>query len=298
MSDAPTALPSPHESILMSDGTRLVIHRYLPISQVVRGTILSLHGIQSHAGWYTASSQRLAAAGWDVWFLDRRGSGISGGPRGHAPHWDRLVNDVVQLLREIRSRHPEQPVVLQAVSWGGKLAATVARLHPDLIDSVALLYPGIHARICPSFRQRLLLKLADVVGLRRRTVLIPLDDPALFTNDPVRQRFLSEDPLSLRTATTGFLIADRALTLLAQSAGPDIHCPTLLMLAGGDRIIDNAAMRQFFESIAAGDKVLLEFPKAAHTLEFDACFEEYVAAYLQWLDRQAKKSPGVATPGL
>jgi alpha-beta hydrolase superfamily lysophospholipase len=139
--------------------------------------------------------------------------------------------------------------------------------------------------------------LAEFLGARRRPVLIPLNDPTLFTNDSERQQFLREDPLSIRAATTGFLIADQELTRLARASGAAIRCPTLLMLAGRDRIIDNAAMRRFFESIASSEKRLVEFPDAAHTLEFEACFEEFIAALLNWLN-QHEKSPGVAIPGL
>src|SRR5205085_10226583 len=143
--------------------------------------ILAAPGIQSRAGWYARSSRRLAQAGFDVRFLDRRGSGLSKGARGHAEHWERLVNDVAATLRWIRFERPPGPIILQAVSWGGKLAAAVARLHPELIDALALLYPGIHARVRPSFRQTLLLKLADFARARGRSVLIPLNDPTLFT---------------------------------------------------------------------------------------------------------------------
>lgn len=293
MSDAPGNIDLQLEAVFASDGVRLAVHRTTPATQVIRGTIISLHGIQSHAGWYSRSSTCLAEAGWDVWFMDRRGSGLSGGDRGHAAHSERLVNDVVAVLRRIHLLRPPGPVVLQAVSWGGKLAAAVARLHPELIDALALLYPGIHSVIRPSPRQRCLLWLADVLRVRQRRVLIPFDDATLFTNDPARQQFLREDPLSLRAATTGFLIADRHLTRLAQASGPHNQLPTLLMLAGKDRIIDNARMRQFFDSIAATEKTLIEFPEATHTLEFDACFEDFMHAYLVWLNAKTKR-PGVA----
>jgi acylglycerol lipase len=296
MSDA-FPITESREQINASDGVRLAIHRYFPELRLIRGTILSLHGIQSHAGWYERSSRRLAEAGFDVRFLDRRGSGVSKGARGHAEHWERLVNDVVAALRWIQYERPPGPIILQAVSWGGKLAATVARLHPELIDALTLLYPGIHARVRPSFRQTLLLKLADVTRVRRRSVLIPLDDPTLFTSDPTWQQFLYEDPLSIRVATTGFLNADRHLSELAQTAGPEVRCPVLLMLAGRDRIIDNSAMKQFFGTIASGAKTLVEFPEAAHTLEFEPCFEEYVQKLLTWLEAQTK-SPEAAPPGL
>jgi len=297
MSDASSPISRSVENAVMSDGVKLAIHRYFPPSRLIRGTILSLHGIQSHAGWYERSSCHLAKGGFEVRFLDRRGSGISKGARGHAEHWERLVNDVVAILRGIRHEGPPGPVVLQAVSWAGKLAAAVASRHPELVDALALLYPGIHARVRPSIRQNLLLRLADFARIRRRSVLIPLDDPALFTSDPVRQQFLREDPLSIRVATTGFLNADRHLGELAQSAGPDIRCPVLLMLAGRDRIIDNPAMKRFFATIASPSKTLIEFPGAEHTLEFEPCFDEFQKELVTWLTAQTK-SPGVSSPGL
>jgi acylglycerol lipase len=296
MSDV-IAITECREQVTASDGVGLAIHRYFPEPRLIRGTILSLHGIQSHAGWYGRSSRRLAESGYDVRFLDRRGSGLSKGARGHAEHWERLVNDVVATLRWIRHERPPGPVVLQAVSWGGKLAAMIARLHPELIDALALLYPGIHARVRPSFRQTLLLKMADFARVRRRSVLIPLDDPTLFTSDPARQQFLREDPLSIRVATSGFLNADRHLSELAQTGGPEIRCPVLMMLAGRDRIIDNPAMKQFFETIASPSKTLIEFPGATHTLEFEPCFDDFMQQLLAWLTAQTK-SPGVAVPGL
>ncbi len=125
--------PDLSQRIRMSDGVELQVARFRPASGFVRGTILSLHGIQSHSGWYGRSSRRLADEGWEVWFLDRRGAGRSAGLRGHAPHWTRLVNDVRSVLQIIRLQ-TAGPVFLQAVSWGGRLAAVVAERCPRLLD--------------------------------------------------------------------------------------------------------------------------------------------------------------------
>ena len=113
-----------------SDGYRLHYRFYGPQgSETPRGFVVALHGIQSHAGWYEHSSRRLADTGYEIIFLDRRGSGLNEEDRGHAPHVDRLVNDVVQLLSAVRRRRdrqaPSAPIILSAVSWGGKLAAVV-----------------------------------------------------------------------------------------------------------------------------------------------------------------------------
>src|SRR5436190_24333974 len=64
-----------------------------------RADVVCLHGIQSHGGWYEHSCNRLRAAGFAVWFLDRRGSGLNHEARGDAPSFGRLVDDVAEFCR-------------------------------------------------------------------------------------------------------------------------------------------------------------------------------------------------------
>jgi acylglycerol lipase len=269
----------------VSDGTHLHCLHF-PASEP-RAYVVALNGIQSHAGWYERSSTLLADAGFDVRLLDRRGSGRSGGLRGHAPHWERLVNDVVSVLKSVRwergSARLGAPVVLMGISWGGKLAATVAAQRPEFIDGLALLYPGICSQIGPSLLQRVLLPVARVLGVKYRRAPIPLSDPALFTGEPAGQEFIRNDSLALHEATVGFFLADQELTRLSQQSGPAIQCPTLLMLAGRDRIADVAATRRWFGTVAAVEKRLVEFPEATHTLEFDPCVGEFVKELIRWL---------------
>ena len=49
----------------------------------IKAHIVALHGIQSHSGWYTWSSRKLAEAGFAVHFTDRRGSGLNWQARGN-----------------------------------------------------------------------------------------------------------------------------------------------------------------------------------------------------------------------
>ena len=70
----PMFMPPQFEHIVASDGYRLFARHWRPNGQP-RGFVVALHGIQSHSGWYEYSSGRLCEAGYDVLFLDRRGSG-------------------------------------------------------------------------------------------------------------------------------------------------------------------------------------------------------------------------------
>lgn len=195
-----------------SDGYRLHFRRWKPAKENHRATIVALHGIQSHAGWYAASSTALAEAGYDVFFLDRRGSGLNEPARGNAVHHDRLLNDVAQFLtgrrHALRQQDSTIPLILMSVSWGGKLAALTAAQRPELVDALALLYPGIRSNFKATPLQNLQLSIADSLGLRTKRIPIPLNDPELFTADSHWQEFIARDSFTLREVTVSFLLAN------------------------------------------------------------------------------------------
>src|SRR5438093_9066130 len=72
--------------------------RYDPTSPA-KADLVFLHGIQSHGGWYEYSCGKLRDAGYAVWFLDRRGSGMNTVARGDTPSYGRLLDDVAEFLR-------------------------------------------------------------------------------------------------------------------------------------------------------------------------------------------------------
>ena len=275
------------EHFVASDGYRLSTRHWRP-EQPPRGFVVALHGIQSHGGWYEYSCQQMCDAGYEVLFVDRRGSGMNAARRGDAPHGDRLINDVVQVLAEIRRQRdqvdPRIPVVLLAVSWGGKLAVITAARRPEMVDALALLYPGLCSRVRPTAVQRARLWLARKLDIRNKRIEIPLNDPALFTAEPRWQEFIRRDPLALRDVTSGFLLAHQDLTRESLAAATSIDCPTLLMLAGRDRIIDNAATKDWSRRFGTGKLTLHEYSDAQHTLEFEPHPELFVADLLAWLE--------------
>jgi alpha-beta hydrolase superfamily lysophospholipase len=250
----------PHlDTFRASDGYELAVHRYLPPNQP-RGRVVYLHGIQSHAGWYEASCAALMAAGFTVEFLDRRGSGRNTVARGDTPSWQRLVDDVAELLAS------GPPAVLLSVSWGGKVAVAVEQCHPGRTRGVGLITPGICPQLGPPLLTRLRIGGAWLLA-PTRTFPIPLDDPALFTANPVRQAYIREDPLALRRATARFFI--ESVRLDAAIARARVTVPVLLMLAGKDRITHNERTRAYVARLGTPAVRVLEYDGASHTLEFE-----------------------------
>lgn len=255
-------------------------YRSYPAQGATRAEIVYLHGIQSHAGWYEGSCRRFAAAGYRVSFLDRRGSGLNFPARGDAPHYRRLIDDIADYILPLRQR-VTAPIALLAVSWGSKLAVALQKRHPGLIDGLALLCPGICPRIHPSFTQRCRILWAR---LTRPTRLfpVPLSDPELFTSSPKWLDFLRKDPLALHEATARLLVHSVRLDFYVRRAARAVRVPTLVQLAGSDRIIDNARTRHFVQHFSGPCRVI-EYPKAQHTLEFEDQPQVHLSDLLDWL---------------
>jgi alpha-beta hydrolase superfamily lysophospholipase len=276
-----------------SDGYPLHVAVW-PAAQAPRGQVVVVHGVQSHSGWYHRLGRTLAVAGYCASFPDRRGSGANRKDRGHTRSAARLIRDLVEWLRTLRQDNPRQPIALAGISWGAKLVAIVAGRHPELVDAIVWICPGLHPRIGVSRRERLQIAWAFLTN-PRKTFPIPLSDPALFTANPEGQAFIATDPLGLHEGTAGLLAASFFIDRLVRRAPARIRQPALLMLAGQDRIVDNARTLEYFRKLASADRQVLEYPEGHHTLEFEPDPTRYALDLVAWLDRQignAGQHPG------
>lgn len=263
-------------------------YRDYPAAGTVRGRVVFVHGIQSHAGWYEHSCQRLSDAGFAVSFLDRRGSGQNNEARGDTPSFRRLLDDIADYLRPLRQQGPSLPLFLGGISWGGKPVTALQRRHPGLCDGLTLLCPGFRPQVSPSRKERLGILLSRLTA-PRRMFPVPLSEPQLFTATPHWQQFIRDDPLSIRQATARFFVESVRLDLYLRLAVSHIRLPVLLLLAEHDRIIDNGRTRAFVERFPAADKEIHEYTGANHTLEFEDNPEPFLADLRHWLQRQSAR---------
>ena len=89
-----------------------------PIAEVV-----FLHGIISHGGWYLESCSNLASHGFQVHFLERRGSGLNGSGRGDVDQpalagWERVPSlrwIVLHMIEEYARHNGHADLLREAV---------------------------------------------------------------------------------------------------------------------------------------------------------------------------------------
>ncbi len=274
-------MPEPRiESWTAGDGYLWKYRRYEP-SGPPRGEVVALHGIQSHGGWYETSSNFLADHGWGVSFLDRRGSGMNEEARSDCPSFRRLLDDIAEFMRPLRERTAGS-VVLLGISWGGKLAVALQKRHPGLCDGLILVAPGLRPKVrlrLPSRLRVLWKRMTDPTQM----LPIPLNEPELFTGNRERQEYIRTDPLTIHDATARFLFESRRLDVYGRLARRRVRIPVLLLLAGQDRIINNAKTRRFARRMRRAETTVIEYPYAHHTLEFEANGPAHLDHLLTWL---------------
>jgi alpha-beta hydrolase superfamily lysophospholipase len=186
----------------------------------------------------------------------------------------------------LRDEDPAPSTALAGISWGAKLAVIATARHPELIDALALICPGLQPRVGVSVKEKLQIAWSFLTN-PRRTFPIPLSDPALFTANPQGQAFIAADPYSLREGTAGLMAASFIIDRMVGRAAGRIRQPALLMLAGQDRIVDNARTLDYFGKLASSDRKVIEYPEGHHTLEFELDPSRYALDLVAWLDRHA-----------
>jgi acylglycerol lipase len=258
-------------SVKASDGYEIACRRWRPSRGQTYGRIMILHGIQSHAGWYETLAQILASCGLDALMPDRRGSGANQVDRGHARTSRTLLSDIDSVLEawnEVTDTQLKFRPVIAGISWGGKLALAAAASKSDRFSGLALIAPGLFAKVRPPLLTQAAIAICGLVSPK---VLfpIPLSDPSLFTSNTFRQKFIETDELTLHKATARFFIVSRFMDFRTLRIATKIDCPIMVQLAGKDRIVDNERIREYVRLLPGRPSKVIEYPESHHTFEFE-----------------------------
>jgi acylglycerol lipase len=273
-----------------SDGVNLHYLRWSSGRSPPWAVIIFLHGIASHAGWFGETAADLNRQGVAVYGPDRRGSGRSGGPRGHLERYGRALDDVEEMVRLVSSEHQTTPIFLAASSWAAKLAVVYAAQRPSSLSGLLLLGPGLLPRVNLSPTRQLFVVVGHLVAPTAR-LPIPLT-PELYTANPPYVDFIRGDRLRLLEATTRFFWETARLDRQRGRASAHLNLPLLVLQGEDDKMMDVPRTRRWFSRLSVENKTYVAYPGAAHTLDFEPDRSRYLADMLAWLsDRLPSGSP-------
>ena len=264
-----------------SDGVELHYLRWSGGPSPPWAVLIFLHGIASHGGWFAETAADLATEGVAVYAPDRRGSGRSGGPRGHLDRYERALDDVEETVRVVSAEHPGTPLFLAASSWAAKLGVVYAARRPAPLSGLLLLGPGLLPRVSLSRARQLAVVAGHLVAPTAR-LAIPLT-PEMYTANPRYLDAIRGDRLRLLQATTRFFWETARLDRGRGPAAASLELPLLLLQGDDDAMMDVAGTRHWFSRLGAEDKTYQSYPGAGHTLDFEPDRGRYLADLHGWL---------------
>jgi lysophospholipase len=223
-------------------------------------------------------------AGLDVIAADLVGHGKSPGRRGHIVDFatDHLsaVDELVAAADELGFTAPR---FLLGHSLGGLIAARWVQTRGASIAGLVLMTPFVAARADVPAWKRLL---ATVLSrpLPAFSLETGIQDSDLF-RDPVEQQAYGADPLVQRVISAGHWIAIGAEQRRLLIEADRLTLPTLLLLAGEDRIVSTDAARELGESLP--DVTVIEYAEAFHALHADPDSGSVFSDVVEWMRQQA-----------
>lgn len=246
--------------------------------------MLLVHGLGEHSGRYAALAGDLNALGISVRAFDHRGHGASQGKRGvvgKAP--DCLSRDTVDIFHAYAAEAADLPFLF-GHSMGGLVAMHAVGkwgLRPrGLIASSPALasYAGRFDRL---LSQVLLLLAPDLTVANG----LPADK---LSHAPALEREYLDDPhnhnrISARLARYLFDAGPEVL-----GAAPAWSVPTLLQIAGSDRLVDSAGARAFAQAAPREAVEFHDYAELYHEIynEAEPARSQVVADLGRWLQTQ------------
>jgi alpha-beta hydrolase superfamily lysophospholipase len=246
----------------MSDGFNLFYRHWRAVGKAEK-SIVCIHGLGCHSGFFKPIGQNLAANGVEVYALDLRGFGNSkeeGLPRGDTRDFKRHLQDIDEAVDFVRKGYQNQKVYMLGHSLGGLYALWYVANHPDSLDGVILAAPAIESGLKPPPR-----KVDAGLVLTSETTIDMYEAWPQSLKESDEGKMWHQDPLSTTRFSWRWLAGTMTLRdKVAFQNASQIRKPTLIIQGEADDLDLPSGSKRLFESLAAEDKSLQTFPDADH----------------------------------
>lgn len=273
------------EKFITSAGKTELFVRDWPAADDVerRGSVLVVHGLGEHSARYEDVAKTLSASGFDVRAYDQQGHGKTSGKRGVVESGRAMLLDLRFVFEDFAANSQTLPFLL-GHSMGGAIAL---RAVADKIvgpRGLILSSPAIAANLSIVDRVklavgRLIPDVAVANGLNPDHVSRDSTVIADYLSDP-----LVHDRISPRLAR--FILECGRVGL---EKAPDISVPTLLLVAGDDRLVSPQGSRELFARFGENIATMKWYDGLYHEVlnELPEDRARVVADLFEWVDRNA-----------
>lgn len=130
-------------SFMGNENASINVLTWIPETPQLKGIVVLVHGMAEYANRYDEFARFLAANQYAVYAHDQRGHGFTlnnskVGFFGKKDGWELILSDLHKLVKTVKEKHPEMPIILFGHSMGSLLARTYAINYGRFIDKLVL----------------------------------------------------------------------------------------------------------------------------------------------------------------
>lgn len=221
-----------------SDGEILHIRHWKPSK--VREVIIALHGLGDHGGWYCGFLEEFYKLGYEVYAMDRRGSGLNTSNRGDITSFEVFTRDVKELIEKERLGK----ISFIGVSFGALIALSYAIKYPEHVKDLMLFAPAIKSKIKLSIFYELSVLHAMVFN-PTRMFEVPYPNKWIAANKKFVDK-IGKDKLHQRHFTARFYREMIRMSMFVKKNYTRLHAPQLIFLGEDDHLVENRFVFRFF----------------------------------------------------
>ena len=251
-----------------------------------KAVVALTHGHGEHIGRYAHVGAAFSAAGYALMGFDLRGHGRSGGPRGHTPSLEALMQDIDRFLEQVRRRYPGLPVFLYGHSVGGALVLSYGlRRKPDVKGIIAT---GSALHTEPERHPDKVIMARILGSLLPRVAISTGLQTSKLSRDPQVESAYIKDPLVHDRISLGFgknMLEGNRWALQHASEFP---LPLLLMHGADDQISYPSGSQEFAAALGGKAKLVL-WDGLYHEIHNEPEKAEVLKTTIQWMDEQLGK---------
>jgi alpha-beta hydrolase superfamily lysophospholipase len=255
-----------------------------------RLSLIMVHGFSAHCGLYRHVGAAFASAGIAVTQFDSRGHGRSGGRRGHVNDFSEYLDDLAMVVDWARQQNVGKPWALLGHSMGAaiSLAFVLDKTRTEMPGRLVMATPWLKLKMKVSPPKR---TAANIAARFLPTLTGPNGIIAEnISRNPLVLDGFDKDPLVHHVATAGWFLAALRTQARIRLQPKELHVPTLMLLAGGDRIVANETALAFARE--AGSVVeIRDYPELFHEMYLEPEAAVVLADIAAWLlGRTIKKT--------
>jgi len=259
------------------DGLDLFFRHWRP-EQTGVGTFLVLHGLGEHSGRYSEFAASAVERGFEVYAMDHRGHGRSGGKRGHVDRFEQFVEDIRTFWLRFGSES-EAATFLVGQSLGALIGLHYAhRYAEDLAGTVFCSGAfGLPERL-PRFKValgRFLRRFAPALTLSSN-----LDTECISADKEVIDEYLDDPYVHDRVSLSFFFEFEKAIQAAPQIAD-DLKLPALFLVGTEDCLVPLEGNRKLYERWS-GPKEWKALEGQKHDLFHGTAAQATFDAILSW----------------